>query len=65
MSAIITHVIHAHTSLKTILDLYLTRKKIQFFFQKIESSSMLDHPVKGQPAASTYVQEKWGCQKRQ
>ena len=30
----------------------------KFFFQKIKSGSMLDHHVKGQPAASTYVREK-------
>ena len=38
------------------------KKNSNFFFQKIKSTSMPDHHVKGQPAASTYVREK-GCLK--
>ena len=52
-------------SLKTRLGLYLaltqTKWEIsKFFFQKIKSTTMLVHHVKGQPAVSTYVQEKGG-----
>ena len=32
----------------------------KFFFQKIKSATMPVQHVKGQPAASTYVGEKWG-----
>ena len=31
-----------------------------FFFQKIKSTTIPVQHVKGQPAASTYVREKWG-----
>ena len=35
-------------------------KNFKFFFQKIEPKPLLIQHVKGQPAASTYVQEKGG-----
>ena len=35
------------------------QKKL-FFFQKIKCTTMPDHHMKGQPAASMYVREK-GC----
>ena len=38
-------------------------KNFKFFFQKIKSTTMPVHHVKGQPAASTYVREK-GCVKK-
>ena len=36
------------------------KENFKFFFQKIKSTTMPDHHVKGQPAAPTYVREK-GC----
>ena len=54
-------------SLKTRLALYLAltpdQKNFQFFVQKIKSATMPDQHVKGQPATSTYVQEKGGVRK--
>ena len=38
-------------------------KKIWICFQNIKSATMPDHHVKGQPAASTNVQEKGGIKK--
>ena len=41
-----------------LFPLTQTKKKFRIFFQKIKSTSMPDHHVKGQPAASTHVREK-------
>ena len=36
------------------------KQNFKILFQKIKSASMPVQHMKGQPAASTYVREKWG-----